>query len=398
MTGPAVFTASYPGDGNYNPSSTGAGTSVTVGPSVPGAPTDVTAIAGNGQATVSWTPPTDDGGSPVTSYTITATGPDGPVSSVWSASDTGSIGTVYPVTGLTNGDSYTFTVSATNSVGAGSASVASSGATPSSDDAVITSSDAGAFIPGRSFAIPLAATGPTVPTRSSTAWFSAVGLPSGVTLVPGTGKKADTATIDGSAQYAGGPFPILVTASNSSGTETSQIVTIYPVSWSSVPSDVTLVAGSQSAFSATESDPDAVLTHSTLPPGCDATVDNSEIVTDCLPTAGRKKPYRVTFTATDGKLKATATVEVTIDQAPAVTAAQSSVTVTAGRAVKISLSTTGYPAPTVTLTGAPSWLTATSKKLSGTTPAAGGSWTFTVNASNGVGTEASETITITATT
>ncbi len=38
---------------------------------VPGAPTAVSGVAGNGQVTVSWTAPTSDGGSPVTGYVVT---------------------------------------------------------------------------------------------------------------------------------------------------------------------------------------------------------------------------------------------------------------------------------------------------------------------------------------
>ena len=37
-----------------------------------GAPTAVTALAGNGQATVSFTPPVNNGGSAITGYTVTA--------------------------------------------------------------------------------------------------------------------------------------------------------------------------------------------------------------------------------------------------------------------------------------------------------------------------------------
>ncbi len=38
---------------------------------VPGAPTGVTATAGDGSAQVSWTAPANNGGSPITSYTVT---------------------------------------------------------------------------------------------------------------------------------------------------------------------------------------------------------------------------------------------------------------------------------------------------------------------------------------
>jgi large repetitive protein len=91
-------------------------------PAVPGAPTSVSASAGNTQATVSFTAPADTGvpagitGYRVTSSpgAITATGASSPIT----------------VTGLTNGTSYTFTVAAQNATGYGPESSASNSVTP----------------------------------------------------------------------------------------------------------------------------------------------------------------------------------------------------------------------------------------------------------------------------
>jgi fibronectin type 3 domain-containing protein len=91
-------------------------------PAAPGAPTNVTATGGNTQATVSFSAPSSDGGSPITSYTVTSS-PGG-----LSASGTSS---PIVVGSLANGTAYTFTVTATNAIGTGLASSPSNSVTPS---------------------------------------------------------------------------------------------------------------------------------------------------------------------------------------------------------------------------------------------------------------------------
>src|SRR5205823_350449 len=88
---------------------------------VPAAPTAATATAGNASATVSWTAPLSDGGSAITSYTVTSS-PAGASATVARTSTT--------LTGLTNGTAYTFRVVASNAVGNSAPSLASNSVTP----------------------------------------------------------------------------------------------------------------------------------------------------------------------------------------------------------------------------------------------------------------------------
>ncbi|MFN9913400.1 MAG: Ig-like domain-containing protein, partial [Pirellulaceae bacterium] len=88
---------------------------------VPGAPTAASAVAGNAQATVSWTAPASNGGSAITSYTATSS-PGGLTCTSASSPCT--------VTGLTNGTGYRFVVTAANSSGNSTPSSASKLVTP----------------------------------------------------------------------------------------------------------------------------------------------------------------------------------------------------------------------------------------------------------------------------
>jgi len=89
----------------------------------PGAPTAVSAVAADASATVSWTAPAPNGGSPITGYTVTAS-PGGQHTTAGPAI------TSAVITGLTNGTAYTFTVFATNAAGDGAPSAPSSAVTP----------------------------------------------------------------------------------------------------------------------------------------------------------------------------------------------------------------------------------------------------------------------------
>jgi hypothetical protein len=88
-------------------------------------PINVTATPGDQQATVSWTAPASDGGSPITGYDVTRyTAGAAPVTT-----QVGAV-TQATVSGLTNGTTYTFRIAATNAIGTGAQSADSNPVTP----------------------------------------------------------------------------------------------------------------------------------------------------------------------------------------------------------------------------------------------------------------------------
>jgi RHS repeat-associated protein len=131
-TRPAAATqrAPAPGAGTASPAGDNAAGPAGDGPVAPanndrrpGAPTNVPAQAGAAQASVSWKPPSDTGSAPLTGYVVTAS-PGG--RTVEAAPDaTGAV-----VNGLDPGIAYTFTVTASNKIGAGPASKPSLPVTP----------------------------------------------------------------------------------------------------------------------------------------------------------------------------------------------------------------------------------------------------------------------------
>jgi Fibronectin type III domain len=118
-------------------------------PTAPGAPTGLTAAPGNGTATLSWSPPSSDGGSPVDFYVIeggTSPSDDGILDKTGGHTAT--------ISGLTNGTAYYFSVHAQNAFGdgasvtvtvtpPGSGSVTGSGSRPGSPTGLKTSSGDG---------------------------------------------------------------------------------------------------------------------------------------------------------------------------------------------------------------------------------------------------------------
>jgi Zn-dependent metalloprotease len=172
---------------------------------VPVPPTDLVATAGNSRAVVSWDVPSNDGGSPITGYTVTAD-PGGRT-----AATTGT--STATVTGLTNGTAYTFTVTAANAAGTSANSEASAAVTPA-----VTAPDAPTNV--------VAAHGNTESVVSWRAPVNDGGLPNtgySVTAAPGgataTTTGATTATFTGLTN--GTTYRFRVTATNAAGTSAS---------------------------------------------------------------------------------------------------------------------------------------------------------------------------------
>ena len=99
---------------------------------MPGAPTGLTGTGGDEEVTLMWTAPASNGGLTITGYEYERTG-----SGTWTS--TGSTDTNHKVTGLTNGQPYTYRVRALNRLGAGAASMASTSVTPAREPDAPTS-------------------------------------------------------------------------------------------------------------------------------------------------------------------------------------------------------------------------------------------------------------------
>ena len=130
--GECTINADQAGDSTYDPAPQVSRTfTVTAGTPLP--PTGVTAISGDGEVSVAFTPGYN-GGSSITGYTVT--------SSPGGLTGTGTSSPLI-VTGLTNGTAYTFTATATNNRGTSAPSAPSNSVRPAAPQ-IITFSNPGA--------------------------------------------------------------------------------------------------------------------------------------------------------------------------------------------------------------------------------------------------------------
>ena len=178
-----------------------------------------TAIASPGQIVLNWSAPSSNGGAAITDYTIEYSTNGG---STWQTySDGVSASTTATLTGLTSGASYTFKISATNSLGSGTASTVSTAAIaqPATAPAAITQiTPTAGTNPGE---VVLTWTAPAANGSAITDYVVEYSLDGGVTWVTFTdGTSASTtATITGLT--VGTSYVFRVTAINGVGTATA---------------------------------------------------------------------------------------------------------------------------------------------------------------------------------
>ena len=161
----------------------------------------------------------------------------------------------------------------------------------------------------------------------------------------------------------------------------------------------TFTVGTSGSFSVTASGypaPTYTVTAGSLPSGISLSTAGTLSGT---PASGTGGIYPITITATNGTTSATQNFTLTVDQAPAINSAAST-TFAVGTSGSFSVTASGYPTAmtySVTAGSLPSGVTLSSAGLLSGTPAAstGNSYAITITASNGIGTAATQSFTLT---
>jgi hypothetical protein len=266
---------------------------------------------------------------------------------------------------------------------------------PAPTPPTITSASATTFYVGAAGTFTVTATG--VPNPA----FAVNGaLPAGVTFNAATGVLSGTP-----AAGTAGTYPIAFTAANGNPPDATQsfTLTVSPAVAITSANSATFVVGTAGSFTVTTaSTPVAATITQTgaLPAG--VTFVNNGNGTATLagtPAAGTGGIYPITITASNGvAANGVQSFTLTVNQAPAITSTNAA-TFPIGAAGSHTVTATGFPAPTLSMTGTlPTGVTfnTTTGVLSGTPPAgSGGTYPVVFTAANGVGSNATQNFTLT---
>jgi hypothetical protein len=333
------------------------------------------------------------------SFTLTATGLPAPTLSESGALPTGvgftaATGVLAGTPAAGTAGNYPITFTAHNGVGT-DATQSFTLIVPQAP--AITSANNTTMIVGVAASFSVTATGAPAPSLTETG-----ALPSGVLFNAGT--LAGTP-----APGTAGTFPITITASNGVGSPATQNFTLTVNQPAAITSanTATFVLGSLGSFTLTATGlPAPTLSESgALPTGVGFTAATGVLAG--TPAAGTAGNYPITFTAHNAVgADATQSFTLIVPQAPAITSPTGLTVFTfvVGTAGTFPVTATGAPVPTLTETGAlPSTVTFIDNKngtgtLSGT-PAPGtvASYPITITAHNGIGADATQSITLTVT-
>ena len=223
-----VFTLSNAGDSGASATSSAIRPNVT-----PGTPTGLNVTVGNASASLSWTAPTSNGGSAITSYNVISSPVGGTVSINFAARTA-------TVSGLTNGTDYIYKVTATNAGGTNISGTSAESGSVTVRPNVTPGAPTGLNVTVGNASASLSWTAPTGNGGSAITSYNVISDPSGGTIIINSVER--TATVTNLTN--GTPYTYRVTATNAGGTNISGTsaasgsVTVTPFTVPSFPTNV----------------------------------------------------------------------------------------------------------------------------------------------------------------
>jgi RHS repeat-associated protein len=280
---------------------------------------------------------------------------------------------------------FTVTVSDQNNVTSAPANLTLTVNNPAKAAPKITSAASATATAAKAFTFTVTTTGYPTPT------VSASGLPTWLEL---TNNGNDTATLTGTPPNAT-TANFTLTAKNGVSPHATQAFTLTVDAVPVITTESSATGKLAVAFTTkirTTGSPTPTLMASGLPSWLTLTdKGNGTAILSGTPTASGVFTFTITATNTAGT--ASQTFALTVDAAPKITSAATA-TATAGKAFTFTVTLTGYPTPTLSATGLPSWLKLTGTSLTGT-PTKAATSKFTLTAKNGVTPNATQAFTLT---